>query len=85
MKLSLSLSPSIYPTMNIIPSCSHLSHKVLVARYFQNDANAGNFMLLKDGRMGLIGMECANSGLICTSYADLILHYYRCGELSDPF
>ncbi len=82
--LSFSLSPSIYPTMNIMPSCSHLSHQILVERFFQGDISGGNIMLLKDGRLGLLGIQCANLGLICIPYANLIFALLQIWETCVP-
>ncbi len=83
--LSFSLSPSIYPTMNVMPSCSHLSHQILVDKYYHGDMHGGNVMLLKDGRLGFIGTQCASLGLICIPYANLIFALLQMWDLLKPF
>ncbi len=38
-----------------LPSCPHLSYQVLADKCFHGDIHGGNLLLLKDGRLGLIG------------------------------
>ncbi len=83
--LSFSLSPSIYPTMNRMPSCSHLSHQILVDKYYQWNIQGENVMLLKGGRLGLIGIHCANLGLICIPYVNLICALLQIWDRLGPF
>ncbi len=49
------LLPSIYHIMNVKCLLVSLS-KVLVDRCFHGDIHGGNLLLLKDGRLGLIGI-----------------------------